>query len=136
MQNTISNKVEGAKSAAENMTQRTGTAVGNVLDATQSAGKQIGAAASSEMSNLRADLDDLIARMPSLSDIDLEAAKEKLMSKMASAKEVAKIVAADARKHFNDGVDSSRGYVKENPLQAVGYAAAIGFLLGLLISRR
>jgi ElaB/YqjD/DUF883 family membrane-anchored ribosome-binding protein len=136
MQNTISNKAEGTVAAAENMAQRTGTAVGNVLDATKSAGKQVGAAASSEMSNLRADLDDLIARMPSLSDIDLEAAKEKLMTKMASAKEVAKIVAADARKHFNEGVDCSRGYVKDNPLQAVGYAAAIGFLLGLLISRR
>lgn len=136
MQNTISNKAEGAVAAAENMAQRTGTAVGNVLDATKSAGKQIGAVASSEMSNLRADLDDLVSRLPSLSDIDIEDAKERLMAKMASAKEVAKIVAADARKHFNERVDCSRGYVKEHPLQAVGYAAAIGFLLGLLVSRR
>jgi ElaB/YqjD/DUF883 family membrane-anchored ribosome-binding protein len=136
MENTISNKVEGLKTGAENMAQRTGTAVGNVLDATKTAGKQIGAVASTEMSNLRADLDDLISRLPSLSDTAIEEAKEKLITKMASAKEVAKIMAADARKHFNEGVDCSRGYVKENPLQAVGYAAAIGFLLGLLISRR
>jgi len=136
MQNTISNKAEDAMAAAENMAQRTGTAVGNVLDATKSVGKQVEAFASSEISNLRADLDDLISRMPSLSDIDLEEAKEKLIAKMASVKEVAKIVAADARKHFNEGVDCSRGYVKEHPLQAVGYAAAIGFLLGLLVARR
>lgn len=136
MENTLSNKAEGAMADAEKMAQRTGTAVGNVLDATKSAGKQIGAAASSEMSNLRADLDDLISRMPGLSDIDLEEAKEKLMAKMASTKELAKNMAAEAREHFNDGVDCSREYVKENPLQAVGYAAAIGFLLGLLVSRR
>lgn len=136
MQNTTSNKVEDAVANAEKMAQRTGAAVGNVVDATSTAGKQVGAVASSEMANLRADLDDFIARMPSLSDVDLEEAKEKLMERMASAKAVAKIVAADARKHFNDGVDCSRGYVKENPLQAVGYAAAFGFLLGLLVSRR
>lgn len=136
MQNTISNKVEDTVVNAENMAQRTGAAVGSVVDATKSAGKQVAAVASSEMSNLRADLDDFIARMPSLSEVDLDEAKEKLMAKMVSAKEVAKNVAADARKHFNDGVDCSRGYVKEHPLEAVGYAAAIGFLLGLLISRR
>ena len=136
MQNTTSNKVEDTVANAEKLAHRTGTAVGNVVDATTSAGKQVGAVASSEMSNLRDELDDLISRMPSLSDVDLEEAKDKLMEKMASAKVVAKIVAADARKHFNDGVDCSRGYVKEHPLQAVGYAAAIGFLLGLLVSRR
>ena len=136
MQNTILNKAEDAMAAAEDMAHRTGTAVGSVLDATKSAGKQVGAAVSSEISNLRADLDDLISRMPSLSDIDLEEAKEKLMAKVASAKEAAQTVAADARKHFNEGVDCSRGYVKEHPLQAVGYATAIGFLLGLLVSRR
>lgn len=136
MQKTTSNKVEDTLATAEKVAQRTGAAVGNVLDATTSAGKQVGAVASSEMSNLREELDDFISRIPNLSDIDLEEAKEKLMAKMVSAKEVAKIVAADARKHFNDGVDCSRGYVKEHPLQAVGYAAAIGFLLGLLVSRR
>lgn len=136
MPSTISNQVEDVVAATENMAQRTGAALGNVLDATKSASKQAGALVSSEMSNLRADLDDLISRIPNLSDADLEEAKEKLMTKMASAKEVAKIVAADARRHFNEGVDCSRGYVKEHPLQAVGYAAAIGFLLGLLISRR
>jgi ElaB/YqjD/DUF883 family membrane-anchored ribosome-binding protein len=136
MQNTILNKAEGAVAAAEDMAHRTGAAVENVLDATKSAGKKVGAAVSSEMSNLRGDLDDLISRMPSLSDIDLEEAKEKLMEKVAYVKEVAQSAADDARKHFNEGVDCSRGYVKEHPLQAVGYATAIGFLLGLLVSRR
>jgi len=136
MQDAISTKVEDTVVNAENMALRTGAAVGSVVDATKSAGKQVAAVASSEMSNLRADLDDFIARMPSLSDVDLEEAKETLMAKMVSAKVVAKNVAADARKHFNDGVDCSRGYVKEHPLEAVGYAAALGFLLGLLVSRR
>ncbi|MET0519574.1 MAG: DUF883 family protein [Burkholderiaceae bacterium] len=52
-----------------------------------------------------------------------------------------------ARKHLNDlqdaAVDKARAagratdnYVHENPWQAIGVAAAVGLLLGMLISRR
>ena len=58
------------------------------------------------------------------------------MANMTSAKEVAKTMADDATHHFNKEVDCSRVYVTENPLLAVGYAVAAGFLLGLFISRR
>jgi hypothetical protein len=37
-----------------------------------------------ELASFRADLDDLISRIPSLSDIDLEQAKEKLMQKIVT----------------------------------------------------
>lgn len=136
MQNSNQNHAEETVAVAGVMAQRTGAAVGNVLDATRAAGRQAGAFAASEMSNLRADLDDLIVRLPGLSDVDVHEAKEKLMSKIASAREEIKIMAEDMRRHINEGVETSRGYVKEHPLQAVGYAAAIGFLLGLLVARR
>ncbi len=96
----------------------------------------MGAVASEELANLRADLDDLISRIPSLSDIDLEEAKEKLMAKVASTQDAAKDLADDAREQFDHGVECSRNYVKERPLESVGYAAVAGFLLGLLITRR
>jgi ElaB/YqjD/DUF883 family membrane-anchored ribosome-binding protein len=107
-----------------------------VGEAARSAGKRVGAVASEELTNLRADLDDLIARIPSLSDIDLEEAKEKLMNKIASTGEAARGMADDARQQFDEGVECSRHYVQEHPLQSVGYGAAIGFLVGLLITRR
>jgi len=136
MNNSTTNQAEGAVAAAGNMAQRTGTAVGNVLDATRSVGRQAGAVASTEMANLRADLDDLVENLPSLSEVDVHEAKERLMDKIAAAKEGAREAAISARRHLREGVENSRGYVKEHPLQAVGYAAAIGFLLGLLVARR
>jgi ElaB/YqjD/DUF883 family membrane-anchored ribosome-binding protein len=133
---TSPNKTDDARAAAENLASRAGTAAHKVGDAARSAGRQVGAVASEELANLRADLDDLISRIPSLSDIDLEEAKEKLMAKIASTQDAAKDLADDAREQLDHGIECSRNYVKERPLESVGYAAVAGFLLGLLITRR
>ena len=133
---TSTNTVDDAQAAAENVAHRVGSAAQRVGNAAKTAGKQVGAVASDELENLRADLDDLISRLPSLSDIDLEKAKDNLMQKIAETKETARDVAHDAREQLDHGIECSRDYVKERPLQSVGYAAAIGFLVGLLTSRR
>ncbi len=122
---TSTNKTGDAQAAAENLANRAGAAA-----------RKVGGVASEELTNLRADLDDLIARIPSLSDIDLEEAKEKLMAKVASTRDAARDLADDAREQFDHGIECSKDYVKERPLQSVGYAALAGFLLGLLITRR
>jgi ElaB/YqjD/DUF883 family membrane-anchored ribosome-binding protein len=131
-----SNTSTDAKTAAENLARQAGASARNVGEAARSAGQRVSSVASEELSNLRADLDDLISRIPSLSDIDLEEAKEKLMDKIASTREAARGMADDARQQFDEGVECSRHYVQEHPLQSVGYGAAIGFLVGLLITRR
>ena len=133
---TSTNTADDAQAAAENVAHRVGSAAQRVGNAAKPAGKQVGAVASDELENLRADLDDLISRLPSLSDIDLEKAKDNLMQKIAETKETARDVAHDAREQLDHGIECSRDYVKERPLQSVGYAAAIGFLVGLLTSRR
>ncbi|SFH49120.1 Membrane-anchored ribosome-binding protein, inhibits growth in stationary phase, ElaB/YqjD/DUF883 family [Nitrosospira sp. Nsp14] len=133
---TSTNSADDAQAAAENVAHRVGSAAQRVGNAAKTAGKQVGAVASDELENLRADLDDLISRLPSLSDIDLEKAKDNLMQKIAETKETARDVAHDAREQLDHGIECSRDYVKERPLQSVGYAAAIGFLVGLLTSRR
>ena len=133
---TSTNTADDAQAAAENVAHRVGSAAQRVGNAAKTAGKQVGAVASDELENLRADLDDLISRLPSLSDVDLEKAKDNLMQKIAETKEAARDVAQDAREQLDHGIECSRDYVKERPLQSVGYAAAIGFLVGLLTSRR
>ncbi|MDR3412794.1 MAG: DUF883 domain-containing protein [Formivibrio sp.] len=55
----------------------------------------------------------------------LRDAKEKLMSAERTAVEKAKLAA-----------EATDGYVHEHPWQAVGVAAAVGVLIGMLISRR
>src|SRR5690242_19433077 len=133
---TSANKTNDAQAAAENMAHHAGNAAQRVGEAAKSAGKHVGAVASEELANLKADLEDLIARIPTLSDVDLEEAKEKLMAKVAATKESARSVAENAREQFEHGVECSKEYVKDRPLQSVGYAAAIGFLVGLLMTRR
>jgi len=133
---TSANKTNDAQAAAENMAHHAGNAAQRVGEAAKSAGKHVGAVASEELTNLKADLDDLIARIPTLSDIDLEEAKEKLLAKVAATRESARSVAENAREQFDHGVECSKEYVKDRPLQSVGYAAAIGFLVGLLMTRR
>ena len=133
---TSANKTNDAQPPAENMAHHAGNAAQRVGEAAKSAGKHVGAVASEELANLKADLDDLIARIPTLSDVDLEEAKEKLLAKVAATRESARSVAENAREQFDHGVECSKEYVKDRPLQSVGYAAAIGFLVGLLMTRR
>jgi ElaB/YqjD/DUF883 family membrane-anchored ribosome-binding protein len=125
-----------AQAAGEHMAHKVGAAAHRVGDAAKSAGRQVGSAASEEISNLRADLDDLISRIPHLSDIDLEEAKEKLMNRIASTREAAQDMAHDAREQFDYGMERTKECVREHPLESIGYAAAAGLLIGLLMSRR
>ncbi len=122
---TSGNKMDEAQAEAKNAADHAGKAA-----------RKTGEAAGDELGNLKADLDDLISRIPGLSDMDLEQAKEKLMEKIASTRETARGMADDAREQINHGIECSEDYVKEHPMQSVGYAALAGFLLGLLITRR
>src|SRR5687768_3963581 len=94
---TSTNTAEDTKAAAENVAHRVGDAAQRVGNAAKTAGKQVGAVASDELANLRSDLDDLISRIPSLSDIDLEKAKDNLIQKIAETKETARDVAQDRK---------------------------------------
>ena len=129
-------KTDEAQAEVKHMAQRAGTAAYKVGDAARSAGKRAGVVASEELAHLRADLSDLISRLSSLSETEVEEAKEKLLEKIASTREAATEMANDAREQFDHGVEYSKDYVKEHPMQSVGYAALAGFLLGLLITRR
>ncbi|KIO50238.1 DUF883 family protein [Nitrosospira sp. NpAV] len=134
--NTSRTKTDEAQAELKHMTHRASTAAYKVGDAAKSAGKRAGAVASEELANLRADLGDLISRISSLSEAEVEEAKEKLLAKIDSTREAATEMANDAREQFDHGVEYSKDYVKEHPMQSVGYAALAGFLLGLLITRR
>lgn len=135
-QDTSKNTMSDTREAAENMAHHAGHAAQRVGHATKSAGQYVGSVASDELAKLRADLDDLISRIPNLSDVDLEEAKEKLMAKIADTREAAYDLADDAREQFDYAVECSKECIREHPLQSVGYAAGIGVIIGLLLSRR
>ncbi|MDN5751837.1 MAG: DUF883 domain-containing protein [Nitrosospira sp.] len=133
---TSTTKKDEAQAEAKHTVHRAGAAAHKVGNAAKSAGRKTTAAASEELSNLKADLDDLISRLSSLSEAEVEEAKEKLMAKIASTKEEARGMADNAREQIREGIECSEDYVKGHPMQSVGYAALAGVLLGVLITRR
>lgn len=129
-------KSEAASEAAGNVAAQVAASAAHLLDVTKAASKNIGVVAHQEVTGLRADLDNLIAHLASFSELELIAAKENILAKVESTKVAARGVTADVSQQFNRGVGVTTDYVKERPLQSVGIAAAIGVLVGMLISRR
>jgi ElaB/YqjD/DUF883 family membrane-anchored ribosome-binding protein len=89
-----------------------------------------------DLKSLKTDLDSLVSRAAALSDDELKQAYGELMAQFSTLRHAAKGIAAQAGQQFSQGVDVTTDYVKERPLQAVGVAAGLGFLLGLLVGRR
>lgn len=89
-----------------------------------------------DLNNLKTDLDTLLTRASSLSEAELKDAYGQMMAKFSTLRYAAKGIATQAGQQFNQGVDVTTEYVKERPLQAVGVAAGVGFLFGLLLARR
>jgi ElaB/YqjD/DUF883 family membrane-anchored ribosome-binding protein len=82
------------------------------------------------------DADEIAKSMASASGEKLADLGEKLRTTLRNAKEKmadAQYAVADRAKAAARATDD---YVHDNPWQAVGAAAAVGFVLGLLINRR
>ena len=87
MENNFQTTRNGSTNDALKSTARdAGRATEHVGNVTQKAAEQVGTAARDEMVNLKSDLDDLISRIPNLSEVDLNAAKDKLLQKFNDAK--------------------------------------------------
>jgi len=85
---------------------------------------------------LMADADEIVKSMAGASGEKLADLGEKLRAKLRVAKEKiadAQYAVADKAKAAARATDD---YVHDNPWQAVGAAAAVGFVLGLLVNRR
>jgi ElaB/YqjD/DUF883 family membrane-anchored ribosome-binding protein len=90
----------------------------------------------SDLSNLKTDLDALVARSSSLSEQELSESYARMMTKFSSMRFAAKGIAAEAGRQLNQGVDMTTDYVRAKPLQSVAMAAGGGLLLGILVARR
>ncbi len=88
-----------------------------------------------ELSNLKADLDALMSKATSLTDVELRDARDRLMQQLDSWRYSAKGMADQASEHLSQGMDMTSDYVKEKPLQSVAIAAGVGLVLGALLRR-
>jgi len=134
--NTFNQKTNESIDAARTAAQDAGKASTEVGNAAMRGVEHVRKVTESEMSNIKSDIDDFVAKLPSLSDIDLNAAKQKLIDTFSNARSTVKDYAVDASDKFARGVDVGGQYVKERPMQSMLAATAVGLLVGALLSRR
>lgn len=63
-------------------------------------------------------------------------AGERMRAGLARAREKISAIEAEVRGSLKEGVDATDDYVRANPWQSIGIAAAVAFVIGALVSRR
>jgi ElaB/YqjD/DUF883 family membrane-anchored ribosome-binding protein len=104
-------------------------------DASRSAGKLKGVA-TEEVRNLISDVEDLVARLADLNDADVATMRSKVMATVDAAKETLADSAETLRRQAQRAMSGADEYVRESPWAAVGVAALVGALVGVLVARR
>ena len=113
-----------------------GSAVsGSAYDATSTSTQNASSKMRAELSNLKQDLDDLMSRATSMSEMELSQARALLMEKYSSMQRSVKEIASEAGKQISHGADMTSDYVKERPLQSVAIATGVGLLIGAILRR-
>lgn len=89
-----------------------------------------------EFQALVADTEKLLQTSTELAGEEADRLRDQLRSGLHRARERIDAAHESVREHGKAAVDATEDYVGEHPWQAVGLAAGVGFLLGLLVGRR
>ena len=96
----------------------------------------IKAAASTEIKSLIADVEELMARIADLKDADVVRVRGKVQRAVDATKQSLAEGADTIRQHAQKAASTADDYVRESPWQAVGIAALVGAIVGILATRR
>ena len=99
-------------------------------------GDHVKNAASAEIKNLIADVEDLMARIADLKDADVVRVRGKVLRAVDAAKRSVTDGADGLRRQALQVAGTADDYVRESPWQAVGVAALVGAVVGILATRR
>lgn len=91
---------------------------------------------SSEFQRFLTDIEELVAQTTSLTGEDLVRVKNSLNERISVAKASLEELSDTIVQKARNGAVATNNYVHEQPWTAVGAGAAIGLLVGLLVSRR
>jgi ElaB/YqjD/DUF883 family membrane-anchored ribosome-binding protein len=111
--------------SAESLRQHAGRAAG-----------EIKSVAAEEVQNLIADVEDLVARLADLNDADVASLRNKVISTIAATKESLADRAGTFKRQAQNVWSEADDYVRESPWVAVGLAALVGAVAGILVARR
>ena len=93
-------------------------------------------AATGEIKSLIADVEDLMARIADLKDADVVRVRGKVQRAVDATKQSLADSADAIRQHAQSAVNTADDYVRDRPWQAVGVAALVGAVVGILATRR
>jgi len=93
-------------------------------------------AATAEIKSLIADVEDLVAKIADLKDADVAKIRNKVMRAVDNAKESLADSADTVRRQAQRAAATADDYVHDSPWQAVGIAALVGAVVGILATRR
>ena len=96
----------------------------------------IKAAASSEIKSLIADVEDLMARIADLKDADVVRVRSKVQRAVDATKQSLADGADAIREQAQSVANTADDFVRDSPWQAVGLAALVGAVVGILATRR
>jgi ElaB/YqjD/DUF883 family membrane-anchored ribosome-binding protein len=96
----------------------------------------IKAVASAEIRSLIADVEDLVAKIADLKDADVARVRNKVLRAVDTAKESLADSADTLRRQALRAATTADDYVHDSPWQAVGIAALVGAVVGILATRR
>jgi ElaB/YqjD/DUF883 family membrane-anchored ribosome-binding protein len=92
--------------------------------------------ATGEIKSLIADVEDLMARISDLKDADVVRVRGKVQRAVEAAKDSIADTTDNLRKHAQKAASTADDYVRDSPWQAVGIAALVGAVVGILATRR
>ena len=107
-----------------------------ILNSTPDSAGDFKAAATDEIKSLIADVEDLVTRVAHLKESDVVRVRAKVMKAVGAAKERLADGADTLKRQTQKAVSSADDYVRDNPWQAVGVAALVGAVVGILVARR
>lgn len=125
MESTFDGTTEQARASGRRLTNDLSDGVSNVKSA-----------ASGEIKNLLADVEDLMARIADLKDADVVRVRGKVQRAVDATKQSLADGADALRERAQNVASSADDYVRDNPWQAIGIAALVGAVAGVLATRR
>lgn len=91
---------------------------------------------SAEFKHFLSDIEDLVTQATSLTGEDLNKAKRTLTTRIDAAKHSIEDLSGNIAQKARTGAVATNDYVHQQPWVAIGAGAAIGLLVGYLVSRR
>jgi ElaB/YqjD/DUF883 family membrane-anchored ribosome-binding protein len=125
METTFDGNADQARAAGRRLKEDISDRVSDIKTAT-----------SSEIKSLIADVEDLVAKIADLNDADVIKVRSKVQHAIASAKESIADSADSLRQQAQRVAGTADDFVHDSPWQAVGIAALVGVLIGLVAARR